>query len=140
MKNFVIISVNSLPGYKNIADGWYVDSRDGKLHGPRGVIKGSWSRSKEYPYNQVTMRTVDGKKIHKRLDRIIALALVPGRTELRDEVDHINGVHDDDRPENLRWVSPQENKDARALREYRGLAFRRAPKIVIIDGQVEMKL
>ena len=112
------IRVNKLPGYEDIENLWYVE--DGKLYGKNGVeIKGSWSRSKKYPYSQVTLYTKDGRKIHKRKDRIIAIAFVDGRTKERNEVDHINGVHDDDRPENLRWVSKQENGECRELRKSR---------------------
>ncbi|MGN1383650.1 MAG: HNH endonuclease signature motif containing protein [Eubacterium sp.] len=105
------IPLESLEDYKDIAPNrWYVDSTDGKLHSKHGKpIKGSWSRSRKYPYNSVTLFTHDGKKIHKRLDRIIACALVKGRTAEKCEVDHINGDHSDDRPKNLRWVTRQEN-------------------------------
>lgn len=104
------VFIETLKGYESIKPkSWYVDSDDGQFHGPRGIVKGSWSRSRKYPYNSVTLFTRDGKKIHKRKDRIIALALVKGRTEEKCEVDHINGNHSDDRPENLEWVSRQEN-------------------------------
>lgn len=113
------IMINTLPGFETIKPKWWVDTEDGKLHSERGVVNGSWSRSGDYPYRQVTLSTIDGKKTHKRLCRIIALALVDGRTETRTQVDHINGKHDDDRPENLRWVTRQENMDFRALRQLR---------------------
>lgn len=114
------IPINKLKGYENIRSSWYVDTERGVLVGKRGIVRGSWSRDRKYPYKQVTLRTKDGRKIHKRLDRIIALACVPGKTKDRNQVDHINGKHDDDRPENLRWVTPQENADNRALRRLRG--------------------
>ena len=114
------IMINTLPGYENIRPNWWVDSEDGCLHSRRGVVKGSWSRSPKYPYKHVTLITVDGHKTHKSLCRIIALALVDGRTETRNQVDHINGIHDDDRPENLRWVTDQENKDFCTLRRLKG--------------------
>ena len=112
------LMLNELPGYENVKTAAFVQG--GILYGKRGKpLKGTWGRSRKYPYSGISVYSKDGRKIHKRLDRIIAIAYVPGRTKLRNEVDHINGVHNDDRPENLRWVSHQENMDAKALREYR---------------------
>lgn len=110
------ILIDTIQGYENIKPSWWVDTEQGVLMSNRGIVKGSWSRSRKYPYTQVTLQTKDGKKIHKRLDRILALACVDGRTAERNQVDHINGIHDDNRICNLRWVSEQENKDFRTLR------------------------
>lgn len=115
----MMIPIQQIEGYENIAPSWWVDTDKGVLVSKRGEVKGSWSRSRKYPYTQVTLRTVDGRKIHKRLDRIIALVCVEGRTVERNQVDHINGKHDDNRPCNLRWVTEQENKDFLALRKFR---------------------
>ena len=100
---------------------WYVDTETGELMSVKNKtpIKGSWSRSRLYPYRQVTLTTITGQKVHKRKDRIIALACVEGRTLARNTVDHINGIYDDDRPCNLRWVTTQENHDFRTLRKYK---------------------
>lgn len=104
------IFIETLEGYEDVRPGvWFVDTDDGKLHGPRGVVKGSWSRSRKYPYNSVTLRDVNGKKIHKRLDRIIGTALVGGRTVEKNEIDHKDGNHGNDDPENLEWVTRKEN-------------------------------
>lgn len=110
------IPINEIEGYEDIAPRWHVDTVLGVLIGKRGIVKGSWSRSRKYPYTQVTLYTNTGKKVHKRLDRIIAIPCVPGRTEERNQVDHINGKHDDNRPCNLRWVTQQENIDFCVLR------------------------
>jgi len=127
------LQLNRIPGYEDIANGFYL--LDGKLYGKKDkAIKGSWTRDRRYPYSGVTLKTADGRKTHRRKDRIIALAFVDGRTDQRDEVDHMNGKHNDDRPENLRWVTRQENIDFKVLRQ------RKKPKPVkILPGQIEFE-
>jgi len=109
------VRIDQIDGYENICPYWCVS--DGILVGGKGEVKGSWSRSRKYPYNSVTLRTKDGRKVHKRKDRIIAIACVDGRTSSRNEVDHINGNHADDSPENLRWVSRKENMEFQMIRQ-----------------------
>lgn len=116
------IWIETLEGLQDVKPRtWYVDSEDGELHHKSGrIINGTWARARQYPYRSVTLTTAEGKKTHKRKCRIIALALVPGRTPERKFVDHINGRHDDDRPENLRWVTHNENAIFRAYRRANG--------------------
>ena len=51
---------------------------------------------------------VDGKKYSKSMHRLIALMFIPN-PENKAEVNHINGIHDDNRAVNLEWVTPEEN-------------------------------
>lgn len=44
----------------------------------------------------------------KRVHRLVAEAFIP-KPDGKDEIDHINGVKDDNRVSNLRWVSHKEN-------------------------------
>lgn len=110
--------VNTLPGFEMVKDYYTVDD-SGKVYGTKGEMKSFWQRSRKYPYQAFRFQTKDGGKITKRRDRLVALAWVDGRTDLRNEVDHINGVHSDDRPENLRWSTHKENSDWLVLRHMR---------------------
>lgn len=51
---------------------------------------------------------VDGKRYSKSMHRLIALTFIPN-PENKAEVNHINGIHDDNRVVNLEWVTPEEN-------------------------------
>ena len=44
-----------------------------------------------------------------KVHRLVALAFVPGRDLFRDCIDHINEVKTDNRAENLRWCTVEEN-------------------------------
>jgi hypothetical protein len=98
---------------------YYTVDDSGKVYGTKGEMKSFWQRSRKYPYQAFRFQTKDGGKITKRRDRLVALAWVDGRTDLRNEVDHINGIHSDDRPENLRWSTHKENSDWLVLRHMR---------------------
>ena len=98
---------------------YYTVDDSGRVYGTKGEMKSFWQRSRKYPYQAFRFQTKDGGKITKRRDRLVALAWVDGRTDLRNEVDHINGIHSDDRPENLRWSTHKENSDWLVLRHMR---------------------
>jgi len=62
-------------------------------------------------YNKVGL-CCNGHQRHNkkgvRVARLVAIAFIPNPDNL-PEVDHINRVRDDDRVENLRWVTHSEN-------------------------------
>lgn len=68
-------------------------------------------------YRQVLLsrpnpRSVKNMKVH----RLVALAFLGEPPHDKDQVDHINGDKEDNRLENLRWVSCRENNIARLER------------------------
>lgn len=87
-------------------------------------------------YLHVSIR-IDGKTVVKKVHRLVAETYIPIPEELKDcatlQIDHINRVRTDNRVENLRWVSAQDNsrnrkdnskilqvsKDGKILNEYR---------------------
>lgn len=51
----------------------------------------------------------NGKPIHRLVHRLVAEAFIKKEEGKQEEIDHINGIRDDNRAENLRWCTPEEN-------------------------------
>jgi len=69
--------------------------------------------------------TNNGKRKHFRVHRLLALHFIPN-SENKPQIDHINGVRDDNRLENLRWVTHMENMNS----------FRSNPPAAITKGSI----
>lgn len=65
-----------------------------------------WASAQGYLY--VTLQTPEGQK-NFRVHRLVAQTFIPN-PEGKKEVDHINENKQDNRVENLRWVTSAENK------------------------------
>ena len=61
-------------------------------------------------YIVITLRDNDGKKHHKRLNRLLAIAFLENPLNL-PVVNHINHIKDDNSLCNLEWVTVKENAD-----------------------------
>lgn len=59
-------------------------------------------------YEKVSLTTKSHKRKTERIHRLVALTFIPNPLNL-PEVNHINCIRDDNRPENLEWVSHEEN-------------------------------
>lgn len=59
-------------------------------------------------YVVINLRTADGRHPKQYLHRLLAIAFIP-REEGKNYIDHINGIRDDNRLENLRWCTGKEN-------------------------------
>lgn len=83
---------------KFYADGHlYIISDVGEIYGPGGKLAQPKDRNGYARFKR--------KSVH----RLVAINFVPGYFE-GAEVDHINAIRDDNRAENLRWVTPSQNK------------------------------
>ena len=76
--------------------------------------------------NSYRLRYVNGKPY--RVHRIICSAF-HGKPPTGHDVDHINGIRNDNRPENLRWASRSDNlrgaRTAHGVSKYRGVSKNR---------------
>lgn len=76
--------------------GYILKSRPDKNHGNRLSLS--------------PRRDSDGKFATVFVHVLVALAFFGPKPSLRHQVDHKNRIQDDNRPSNLRWVTPRENQ------------------------------
>lgn len=84
--------------YSVSSEGWIRNNNTGNILKPSIHKRG---------YLKINL-DVDGRRYSKSMHRLIALTFIPN-PENKPEVNHINGIHDDNRVVNLEWVTPEEN-------------------------------
>lgn len=86
----------------------YLISNMGKVKSlKRGKERILRDRPDGYGYFQVIL-CKDGVEYSRKVHKLVALAFIPN-TDNKEQVDHINRVITDNRSENLRWVTREEN-------------------------------
>lgn len=83
----------------------YKVSRCGTITNKRGKVLRTFLTGKGY---RIVSLRVEGKSLTTSVHRLVAALYIPNTLGLSD-VDHINGVRDDNRVENLRWLTHAEN-------------------------------
>ena len=111
--NFISwIDVPSFKGVLQVSDtgqvkrlARYKKSKSGSMtYMPEKVLKLSVSR---YGYHRCCI-SIDNQQYDLLVHRLVAEAFVPN-PEKKPEVNHINGIKTDNRPENLEWCTTAEN-------------------------------
>jgi len=107
--------------------GYYANENGEIFSSKKGGLQKRALAEKPNGYLQVTLNQ-SGKKINKMVSRLVAETYLPDyNADL--EVDHINGVKTDNRPENLRMFSCSDNhrafrvKSPNASSRYRGVTW-----------------
>lgn len=86
--------------------GKYLVSDQGRIvNASNGRILSGYANYKGY---RKVVLSVEGRRIDKRICRLVASAFIPNPEGL-PYVDHVNGDRTDDRACNLRWVTAREN-------------------------------
>lgn len=60
-------------------------------------------------YVKVNLHLENGQRYSRSIHRLVAMAFIPN-PENKPEVNHKNGIHDDNKVSNLEWMTGEENK------------------------------
>lgn len=133
--------IDGFPGYQ-VSDTGLVRSLDRVIiqsHPTAGTVKrrmkGKILSPGRCSNGYLTVRLLVGTKFHL-VHRLVAVAFVSGDSEL--QVNHKNGVRDDNRAENLEWLSCSDNH----LHSYRELPRKKhvwTIPVVIVKGEEVLK-
>ncbi|MFA6270819.1 MAG: HNH endonuclease signature motif containing protein [Candidatus Paceibacterota bacterium] len=92
--------------------GRYEAGSDGQVYSNDFNHTGKRKALKSYPdddgYPQVYMY-IDGKRIIRAAHKVIAAAWLGDKPTPKHQVNHKNGIRDDNRPENLEYLTSREN-------------------------------
>lgn len=101
---YQVSNLGRVKGY----DRW-ITYRNGKGRKQPGKFLKQQDVSEEFNYKKVLLTDRNYKKHYLYVQRLVALAFIPNDDPDKTQVNHINEQKDDNRVENLEWVTPAEN-------------------------------
>lgn len=101
---YQVSNLGRVKGY----DRW-ITYRNGKGRKQPGRFLKQQDVSKECNYKKVLLTDRNYKKHYLYVQRLVAMAFIPNDDPRKTQVNHINEQKDDNRVENLEWVTPEEN-------------------------------
>lgn len=110
--------INRIKEYSHINDGYYV-TYDGRVFSKRdkhrNISDEYLHELKQYEktggYLNVALTTKHNKVNYIRVNRLVALAFVGGRTSKKKYVNHLDGDRKNNSADNLEWVTPRDNNN-----------------------------
>lgn len=85
---------------------FYEVSNTGHVMNMRGKFLKEWKDRDGYPHVYLVQ---GGKRYYRAVHKLVATAFHGLKPTEKHQVNHKNGVRDDNRPENLEWVTSREN-------------------------------
>lgn len=123
MENEIWLPVKGFEGHYEVSNTGIVNSLK------RGGRKRIYIGFNQKGYAQVGLSKNGVSKTYK-LHRVVAEAFIPNPHSL-PQVNHINGVKDDNRPENLEWVTAKANTE----HGIKVLGYRHGARMYVISGR-----
>jgi hypothetical protein len=81
---------------------------DGSVMNKRGKGKRRYGDTTDKGYKVISIRDQNKKQRRVFVHRLVAMAFIPN-PDNKPQINHINGIKDDNRPENLEWCTNKEN-------------------------------
>ena len=110
-------------------EGYYVDDEGNVLSTKNSDMKWMKQGTSKNGYKQVVL-CKDGKVSMKSVHRLVAEAFIPNPNN-KPCIDHINGIREDNRVENLRWCTHKENNNNPITRERNSEAKKGKPNLAL---------
>ena len=105
--------------YRDVIEGRYEASSDGDIREiiSKKPVSRRADKRIENGYIRCKLKTTSGKSKEFPMHRVILSAFTPGGEKPDMEVDHVYGDKQDNRPDKLEWVTPNENKHRASVNE-----------------------